>query len=68
MAGTSPNAPFVGTFGFTQDGDATLVEVTIELSLRGSSRIVEPLFAAWYRRAWVRGLQTLEAMMEANEL
>jgi len=68
MAGTSPNAPFVGTFGFRQDGDATLVEVTIELSLRGPARIVGPLFSAWYRRAWVHGLQTLKAMMEANEL
>jgi uncharacterized protein YndB with AHSA1/START domain len=68
MAGSSPNAPFVGTFVFTQEGDATLVEVTIELSLRGPARIVVPLFAAWYRRAWVRGLRTLKAMMESNEL
>ena len=68
MAGTSPNAPFVGIFVFTQDGDATLVEVTIELSFRGPARIVGPPFAAWYRRAWVRGLQTFKAMMERSEL
>jgi uncharacterized protein YndB with AHSA1/START domain len=68
MAGTSPNAPFVGAFVFTPDGDATLVEVTIDLSLRGPSRMVLPVFAAWYRRAWVRGLQTLKVMMESNQL
>jgi uncharacterized protein YndB with AHSA1/START domain len=68
MAGTSPNAPFVGTFVFTPDGEATLVEVTIELSLRGAARIAEPLFTAWYRRAWIRALQTLKGMMESNEL
>ena len=68
MAGTSPNAPFVGTFDFKRDGEATRVEVAIELSLRGPARIVGPVFAAWYRRAWVRGLQTLKVMMEANEL
>jgi uncharacterized protein YndB with AHSA1/START domain len=68
MAGTSPHAPFVGTFVFTRDGEATMVEVTIEISLRGASRIVEPFFFAWYRGAWVRGLQTLKRMMESNQL
>jgi hypothetical protein len=29
---------------------------------------VEPFFFAWYRGAWVRGLQTLKRMMESNQL
>ena len=68
MAGTSPNAPFVGTFVFTRDGATTLVEVTIELSLRGATRIAGPLFMSWYRRAWLRGLQMLKQMMESHQL
>ena len=68
MAGTSPNAPFVGTFVFTPDGAGTAVDVSIELSLRGATRIVEPIFAAWYRRSWTRGLERLKRMMESGEL
>ena len=68
ISGTSPNAPFVGTFVFAREGESTCVEVTIDLSLRGPSRIVGPLFAAWYRRMWVQGLATLKRMMEKGEL
>ena len=68
IAGTSPNAPFVGTFVFAREGEATSVEVTIDLSLRGPARNVGPLVAAWYRRMWVQGLATLKRMMEKGEL
>jgi uncharacterized protein YndB with AHSA1/START domain len=68
MAGTSPNAPFVATLVFSRAGDATLVEVTTEFALRGASRIAGPFFAAWYGRAWARGLETLKGLMESGEL
>jgi uncharacterized protein YndB with AHSA1/START domain len=68
IAGTSPNAPFVGTLVFSRDGDGTLVEVTTEFALKGASRIAGPFFAAWYGRAWGRGLETLKRMMESGEL
>ena len=68
MAGTTPNAPFVATLVFSRDGDATLVEVTTEFALRGAARIAGPFFAAWYGRAWVRGLRTLKRLMESGEL
>ena len=68
IAGTSPNAPFVGTLVFGREGDATRVEVTTEFALRGVARIVGPIFAAWYGRAWARGLETLKRLMELGEL
>jgi uncharacterized protein YndB with AHSA1/START domain len=68
MAGTSPNAPFVGTLVFRREGESTLVEVTTVFALRGASRIAGPLFAAWYGRAWARGLETLKRLMESGEL
>jgi uncharacterized protein YndB with AHSA1/START domain len=68
MAGTSPRAPFVGTLVFSREGEATLVEVTTEFVLRGASRIAGPFFAAWYGRAWARGLETLKRLMESGEL
>jgi len=68
MAGTSPNAPFVATLTFTREGQATLVEVTTEFALRGAARIVGPFFAAWYGRAWARGLGTLKRLMESGDL
>ncbi len=68
MAGTSPNAPFVGTLVFSREGEASTVEVTTEISLRGASRIAGPIFAAWYGRAWARGLETLKRLMESGEL
>jgi uncharacterized protein YndB with AHSA1/START domain len=68
MAGTSSNAPFVATLVFSREGDATLVEVTTELALRGAARIAGPLFGAWYGRAWARGLETLKRTMESGDL
>jgi uncharacterized protein YndB with AHSA1/START domain len=68
IAGTSPNAPFVGTLVFAREGDTTRVEVTTELAFRGASRIVAPVFTAWYGRSWARGLETLKRLMEAGEL
>ena len=68
MRGTSPNAPFVATLVFGHDGHATLVEITTQFIFRGASRIAGPLFAAWYGRAWARGLVTLKRLMESGEL
>jgi uncharacterized protein YndB with AHSA1/START domain len=68
IAGTSPNAPFVATLVFSREGEATLVEVTTELVLRGATRIAGPFVAAWYRRAWTRGLEELKRLMESGEL
>ena len=68
MKGTSPSAPFVATLAFARAGAGTDVTVTTEFLFRGALRIVGPLFAAWYRRAWSRGLRKLKAMMEAGEV
>jgi uncharacterized protein YndB with AHSA1/START domain len=68
IKGTSPNAPFVGTLTFAPEGDGTRVEVTTELEFRGATRVVGPLFAAMYGRAWARGLATLKEMMESGAL
>ena len=68
IAGTSPNAPFVGTLVFTAEGEATLVEVTTEFALRGAARIAGPFLAWWYGRAWARGLETLKRSMESGAL
>lgn len=68
LAGTSPNAPFVATLAFSREGEATRVEATTEFVLRGASRIAGPIFAAWYGRAWARGLETLKGLMESSEL
>ena len=68
MKGTSPNAPFVVTLAFASDAEGTRVEVTSEIGLRGSARIVGPLVAAIYGRAWSRGLAKLKQMMESGTL
>jgi hypothetical protein len=68
MAGTSPNAPFVVTLVFARSGDATHVEVTSEIMLRGALRIFGPLVTAIYGRAWARGLTNLKRLMESGEL
>lgn len=68
IAGTSPNAPFVSTLVFSRGGEATLVEVTTEFTLRGASRIAGPFIATWFGRSWARGLATLKRMMESGEL
>src|SRR5215213_147728 len=68
IAGTTPNAPFVGTLVFSELGQSTAVEVTTELTFRGPARIAEPLFAAWYGRLWARGLETLKRLMESGTL
>ena len=68
MAGTSPNAPFIATLDFRREGKATRVAVTTEFVFRGASRIAGPLVAAWYGRAWARGLDTLKRLMESGKL
>lgn len=68
IAGTSPNAPFVSTLVFSREGEATLVEVTTEFTLRGASRIAGPFIVTWFGRSWARGLATLKRMMESGEL
>jgi hypothetical protein len=68
MAGTSPNAPFVGTLVFGREEEATFVEVTTEFALRGAARIAGPFFVAWYGKSWTRGLEALKRMMESGEL
>ena len=62
------NAPFVATLVFSREGTATHVGVTTTFALRGASRIAGPFFAAWYGRAWDRGLETLKGLMESGEL
>jgi uncharacterized protein YndB with AHSA1/START domain len=68
MQGTSPNAPFIGTLTFASDGNGTRVDVTSEIWLGGPMRIVGPLVAAMYGRAWARGLANLKQMMESGAL
>jgi uncharacterized protein YndB with AHSA1/START domain len=68
MKGTSPNAPFTATLTFASEGDGTRVEVTTELVFRGGARVIGPVFAAMYGRAWSRGLRNLKQMMESGAL
>ena len=68
IAGTSPNAPFIGTQVFGREGEATHVEITTEFVFRGASRIAGPVVTWWYGRAWTRGLETLRRLMESGQL
>jgi hypothetical protein len=68
IAGTTPNAPFIGTLVFGRAGEGTSVEVTTEFLLRGASRVAGTVVAWWYGRAWSRGLRTLKGLLEAGEL
>jgi uncharacterized protein YndB with AHSA1/START domain len=68
MRGTSPNAPFVVTLNFAQDGAGTRVDVTSEITLQGASRIFGPLVSAIYGRAWTRGLANLKRLMESEAI
>jgi uncharacterized protein YndB with AHSA1/START domain len=68
MQGTSPNAPFVVTLTFAEDGDATRVTVTSFIGLRGPARILGPIVTAMYGRAWARGLANLKRLMESGSL
>ena len=68
MQGTSSSAPFLTTLTFNDDAEGTRVHVETELTFRGGQRLIGPLFAGWYRRAWDRGLDNLKRMMECGEL
>lgn len=68
MRGTSPRASFTATLTFARKGTSTRVEVHLELPFRGPMRLVGPLFAALYRRAWRRGLANLKQLMETGAL
>ena len=68
MQGTSPNAPFLTTLTFHGEPGGTRVRVETGFAFRGAQRLIGPLFAGWYRRAWDRGLANLKRMMEAGEL
>lgn len=68
MRGTSPNAPFDATLTFAPEGDATRVNVVVDLTYPGLTRIVGPLFTALYGRAWDRGLANLKQLMESGAL
>ena len=68
IAGTTPNAPFIGTLVFRDDGRSTVVEVTTEIALKRAARIGAPLASWWYGRLWARGLETLKRLMESGDL
>ncbi len=68
MQGTSPNAPFLVTLGFTRDGELTQVEVVTDLNMHGPGRILGPLVGFGYGRAWARGLANLKRLMESGAL
>ena len=68
MSGTTPNAPFVTALTFERQADGTAVRVQTELTWHGMQRLVGPLFASWYGRAWDRGLVNVKRMMESGEL
>jgi uncharacterized protein YndB with AHSA1/START domain len=68
MQGTTPNAPMVATLIFAPDGDGTRVDVTSEITLRSAMRIIGPVVAALYGRAWARGLVKLKQLMESGAL
>jgi carbon monoxide dehydrogenase subunit G len=68
MEGTSPNAPFLVVLTFARVGDGTRVEVTSEIWLSGAMRILGPIVAVVYGRAWARGLACLKELMESGQL
>ena len=68
MRGTSPNAPFLVTLTFTRDGADTRVDVVSDIDIHGPARIVGPLVAFGYGRAWGRGLANLKRLMESEAL
>ena len=68
MRGTSPSAPFDALLTFAEVPGGTRVDVVIDLRARGATRLVMPLFAAWYGRQWTRGLANLQALMASGEL
>ncbi len=68
MQGTSSNAPFLVTLSFTRDGADTRVEVVSDLRLKGPQRVLGPVIAFGYGRAWARGLTNLKRLMESGEL
>jgi hypothetical protein len=68
MEGTSANAPFLVVLNFARVGDRTRVEVTSEIRLRGAMRMLKPIVAVVYGRAWARGLARLKELMESGQL
>jgi uncharacterized protein YndB with AHSA1/START domain len=68
MRGTSSNAPFEATLDFRETPDGTAVEVVSDLQMRGAQRLLGPVVAAVYGRAWGRGLATLKELMESGAL
>lgn len=68
MRGLSPEAPFLATLRFAEVGEATRVDVQIELTFHGALRLVGPFFLRWYRRQWEQGLANLTALMESGAL
>jgi hypothetical protein len=58
----------VATLAFATTGEGTRVDVTTDFLLRGSMRLMWPLIAAIYGRAWSRGLARLKAMMESGAI
>jgi uncharacterized protein YndB with AHSA1/START domain len=68
IRGTTPNAPFEATLDFRETPDGTAVEVVSDLQMRGAQRLLGPVVAAVYGRAWGRGLATLKELMESGAL
>lgn len=68
MKGTSKNAPFEATLGFTPVEGGTRVDVATDLFLRGPVKLLGPIFIRWYGRNWDRGLLKLKALMESGQL
>jgi hypothetical protein len=68
MVGTSPSAPFAAELDFAPAGTGTHVDVSISFALAGPQRIVGPVFALLYGRAWRKGLANLKQLMETGQL
>lgn len=66
LRGTTPGQRFAATLTFREVDGATRVDVVIDLPAAGLTRLVMPLFAAWYERQWRTGLATLTRILESE--
>jgi carbon monoxide dehydrogenase subunit G len=67
MKGTR-NAPFEADLRFAAVDGGTRVDATIEMFMRGPTRLFGRMFVRWYDKNWNQGMVNLKRMMEAGEL
>jgi len=68
LEGIPPGAPFRATLEFAPAGQGTRVDIVVDLRFRGAQRLIGPLFAWLYGRAWTQGLANAKRMLESGEI